>query len=256
MDIIAQYDIWLIGILIFVAFSAGFIDAIAGGGGMIQVPALLLAGLNPVAALATNKIISMVGTVFVVCKYAMNNLVLWRFVAIAALPCLIASIVGSQLAILSPDWFLEGLIIISIVVGLWVNRYIKVGNESDTSSQSKSTFVAWLATIGLYDGVAGPGTGSFMVLANNKSLGYNLLVSTAIAKPLNLMTNIGAAVIFISADKVIWVLAIPMLIANSLGGWVGGHVAILQGSPYIKKMLSVVLVLMLVVNVGKLAFSY
>lgn len=256
MDVITQYDVWLIGILICVAFLAGLIDAIAGGGGMLQVPALLLCGLNPVAALATNKVISMVGTTFVVFKYALNNLVLWRFVAIASLPCLFASILGSQLAIIAPDWFLEGLIIISIAVGLLVSSYVKANNDNGINPQSKSKFLYLLTSIGLYDGIAGPGTGSFMVLANNKSLGYNLLVSTAIAKPLNLITNIGAAFIFISADKVVWVLAIPMLIANSIGGWVGGHIAILHGSHYIKKMLNIVLVLMLVVNVGKLAFNF
>jgi len=256
MDMLFELDLVLISFLICVAFLAGLIDAVAGGGGMLQVPALLLGGLSPVTALATNKIISMVGTSFVVVKYALNNLVLWRYVAMGALPCLLAAVLGSKLAILAPDWFLEALILVSIVTGLLVSNYVKIDQERKNLTPKTSRFLGLQTSIGLYDGIAGPGTGSFMVLANNKSLGVNLLVSTAIAKPLNLMTNLGATVIFISADKVVWAVAIPMLIANSLGGWLGGNIAIVKGSQYIKRMLSIVLILMLTVNVSKLVFNF
>ncbi|WMN61389.1 TSUP family transporter [Pseudoalteromonas xiamenensis] len=256
MDLFFGYEIWVVVTLVFVALCAGYIDAIAGGGGVLQVPALLLCGVSPISSLATNKVVSMVGTSFVVLKYSLNKLIKWRYVALAIIPCFLGSILGSKLAILAPDWFLEGLILTSIVIALVFTRLVKTDHHVENQPQSKPKFVSLLTGIGVYDGLAGPGTGSFMVLATNKSLRYDLLVSTAIAKPINLTTNVAATLVFVFAGKVVWPIAIPMLIANSIGGWIGGHAAVAKGAGFVKKILSFVLIAMLSANVGKLVFNF
>lgn len=242
---------WLV-IFVIAAFIAGYIDAIAGGGGMLQVPVLLLGGLPPVAALATNKIISMTGTLVVTAKYALNRLIIWKYVAVAAPPCLIASAVGSQLAIITPPWILKTVIFICIVVALFISIGVKPKvNDSQTGSDKPlKPFIGWISSIGLYDGFSGPGTGTFMVLANNRNLGVDFVSSVAIAKPLNLTTNIGALAVFLAAGQIIWMAAIPMLIANSVGGWIGGHFAIRNGSQFVWKFLVSVLLIMFTVNIG------
>lgn len=256
MEFFESLEPSIILLLFFIALFAGYIDAIAGGGGVIQVPALLLCGVSPVAALATNKVVSMVGTSFVVLKYALNRLIRWRYVLLAGIPCFLGSIIGSKIAIVTPEWLLEVLIIASILIALIFSRIVKAEEPGSTESRNQPAFLAWLTTIGVYDGVAGPGTGSFMALAVNRSLKYNLLTATAIAKPINLMTNIAATLVFVFADKVLWEAAVPMLIANALGGWIGGHMAMSKGSIFIKRLLSVVLATMLTANIGKLLLNF
>lgn len=246
------HPLWLI-VFIIIAFIAGYIDAIAGGGGMLQIPVLLLGGLPPITALATNKFVSMVGTSFVVIKYALHRLIIWRYILAAIIPCGVASIVGSQLAIITPDWALEITILISIAVALLVSIYTRPVNQDSEQERKESRHanLSWLTGIALYDGFAGPGTGSFMALANNRTLGYNLMVSTAIAKPINLVTNISATFVFVYFDMVVWSVAIPMLLANALGGWVGGHFAISNGAVFIRKVLIGVLTMMLSLHLWK-----
>lgn len=241
--------IWLMG-FVAIAFFAGYIDAIAGGGGMLQIPALLLGGVPPVAALATNKFVSMIGTGVVVIKYSLHRLIRWKYIAAVALPCIIASMLGSKLALVTSDWLLETTIILSIGVALAVSIFT-TPNLTSQRSQKRISHVCWLTGIGLYDGFAGPGTGSFMALANNKTLGYDLVVSTAIAKPINLLTNISATIIFVYFGKVVWAVAVPMLIANALGGWAGGHFAIANGAGFIRKVLIGILTVMLSIQIYK-----
>lgn len=255
MEVGADYGFIWFFLFVTVAFVAGYIDAIAGGGGMIQVPILLIGGIPPVAALATNKVISMTGTFVVVVKYALHRLVIWRWVGLAAIPCAIASMAGSQLAMLTPAWVLEIAIFTCIFIAVIISLGVKPPSDAGVFNplmQNKQHYLGWFTAIGLYDGFAGPGTGTFMVLTNNKVLGCNLVQSAAIAKPLNLMTNFGALIIFISAGEVVWSVAIPMLIANSLGGWIGGHYAIRNGSKFVWRVLVSVLIVMFTFNIGKM----
>ena len=106
--------------------------------------------------------------------------------------------------------------------------------------------------IGFYDGVLGPGTGTYMMIAVRKILKFNLLKATATIKPINLLTNIGAALAFFLAGKVIWSLAIPMMLASSLGGWLGSHSAIKGGDKVIRHLLIIVLFVMLAANLYKM----
>ncbi|VAX01833.1 Putative membrane protein YfcA [hydrothermal vent metagenome] len=247
-------DITLLWLLIFIstAFLAGYVDAIAGGGGMIQIPILLLSGLPPVFALASNKIISMFGTLVAIARYHKHNKIIWRVVFIAVLPCLIVSYFGGVLALKTPTWILEWMIIICIPIALFFTLQNKTETELAAIETSAIKTISVTAPIGFYDGILGPGTGSYMTISLHKYLKIDYLHATAITKPLNLSTNIGAAIAFLIAGKVVWVIAIPMLIANAAGAWFGAHYAVKGGQQFIRKVLVVVLVFMLLANIIKM----
>ena len=241
---------WLL-ILVIVAFFAGYVDAIAGGGGMILIPALLFAGIPAVAAMAVNKIVAMSGTTIAVIKFALARQVNWKVVAWSALPCLLASYLGGRAALHVSDALLAWAILICIPIALYfVLRGKQAVKLSSAASAKQSPFA--LAPIGFYDGLLGPGTGTYMTIAMRRVLSLDYLQATASTKPLNLLTNIGAAIAFLLAGKVIWGLALPMLLANMAGAWLGSHSAIRNGEKFIRYMLIVVLTVMLVANLIKL----
>ena len=245
---------WLIG-LAFVAFSAGYIDAVAGGGGMLNLPALLFAGLPPVSALAVNKVSGIAGTTLAVTKYAVNKQIHWRTVFYAALPCLLASYVGGRLAIHASATVLAWAIIICIPIALLIVLTDKASTQKEAPKVTAIKAISAVAPIGFYDGILGPGTGTYMAIAIRKILKFDFLLATATIKPLNLLTNIGAGFAFLIAGKVIWSIALPMIFSSMAGGWLGGHSAIKGGETFIRKLLVIVLVVMLVANVYKMSTS-
>ena len=244
---------WLL-LLVLVAFVAGYVDAIAGGGGMILIPALLFAGIPAVSAMAVNKIVAIAGTSLAVVKYALAKQVDWRLVYWSLLPCLIASFLGGKMALSLSDELLSWMILLCIPVALYfVLSTHKSKSDNPDTKITKAGFI--LSPIGFYDGLLGPGTGTYMTIAMRRFLSMDYLRATATTKPLNLATNIGAAVAFLLAGKVLWVLAVPMLIANAAGAWVGSHFAVKNGDVFIRKMLLIVLVVMLLANVIKLIMT-
>ena len=243
---------WLIGLTL-VAFVAGYIDAVAGGGGMLNLPTLLLAGVPPLSALAVNKITGIAGTTVAVIKYALERKIHWKTVLIASVPCLIASYVGGRMALdLSPS-VLAWAILLCIPLALFIVLADKP-DELDSSAQTSNPVkvIATISPIGFYDGILGPGTGTYMAIAVRKVLKFDLLSATATIKPLNLLTNIGAATAFLFAGKVIWSISIPLLLASSAGGWLGSHSAIKGGDKFIRWLLIIVLVVMLLANIYKI----
>lgn len=242
LTLLNQAPEWLAA-LVLAALCAGYLDAIAGGGGIIQVPVLLLSGMAPVNVLATNKAVALVGTASAALRYALDGKIIWRIVRVAAVPCVLAAFLGSRLAILTPDWILELCILVCLVIALLVALLVKVrGSERASPPPSAIRIIAGLAPVGLYDGFSGPGTGVFLLLVKHARLKLELLAATATSKPINLLTNIGGVAAFIWAGKVVWVVALPMILANALGGWLGSRAAISKGAPFIRVMLLVMLV--------------
>jgi len=242
---------WLIG-LAFVAFSAGYIDAVAGGGGMLNLPALLFAGVPPISALAVNKISGIAGTTLAVTKYALSKQINWRTVFYAAIPCLIASYFGGKLALHASSSVLEWAIIICIPIALVIVLIDKPVEQAEKPDPSPIKTIAAVTPIGFYDGILGPGTGTYMAIAIRKVLKFDFLLATATIKPLNLLTNIGAGIAFLVAEKIIWAIAIPMIMASMAGGWLGGHSAIKGGEKFIRRLLIAVLFIMLLANIYKI----
>ena len=245
---------WII-IFILTGFIAGYIDSIAGGGGMIQVPVLLYSGIPPIFVLATNKMASLFGTLMATIKYYLSNKISIKVVSIAIIPCLLASYVGSGLVMFVPDNIIQWAILISIPIALIF--LLKKSSEfrEENTELSKKNIILATAPIGFYDGLLGPGTGTYMTISMKKFLHLDYIISTASTKPLNLATNLGSAIAFVMAGKVLWMVAIPMALANMLGSYVGSHYAIKGGEAFIKKILIFVLVFMLGANILKIIFS-
>ena len=245
---------WII-IFILTGFIAGYIDSIAGGGGMIQVPVLLYSGIPPIFVLATNKMASLFGTLMATIKYYLSNKISLKVVSIAIIPCLLASYIGSELVMYVPDNVIQWAILISIPIALiFLLKKSKEFKEEKTELSKKNIVLA-TAPIGFYDGLLGPGTGTYMTISMKKFLHLDYIISTASTKPLNLATNLGSAIAFVMAGKVLWMIAIPMAISNMLGSYVGSHYAIKGGEAFIKKILIFVLVFMLGANILKIIFT-
>ncbi len=248
--VFSDFPFWVISLLILSGFIAGYIDAIAGGGGMIQALALLMAGIPPVNTLATNKIVSLSGTLTAVLKYAHGKVINWQLALACLLPCIIAAAIGSKLVMYFSDIVITWLIILCIPVALSM-MFIKHKKTQGQASTSKGKAIALLSPIAFYDGLIGPGTGTYMAIAGNKGLNLSFLHATGLAKPLNLATNVGSAVVYMFAGKVLWFIAIPMAIASVLGAYLGSHSAIKHGDTFIKKVMLIMLIAMLLVNIIK-----
>lgn len=255
MELFADITLyWVIGFVI-AGFLAGYIDSIAGGGGMVQVPVLLLSGLSPIHVLASNKMAGLVGVLMATIKYAISKKISWKVVSIAIIPCLVASYIGSILVMYVPDEFIKWAIILAIPVAMiFLFKKSKKIVEEKTEVTNKNIILA-TAPIGFYDGLLGPGTGTYMTISMKKFLHLDYLVSTASTKPLNFATNVGSAIAFIFAGKVLWGVAIVLGLANIAGSYVGSHYAIRGGEEFIKKVLVFVLIFMLVANIVKIIVS-
>lgn len=245
---------WLV-IFIFTGFFAGYIDSIAGGGGMIQVPVLLYSGIPPIFVLATNKMASLFGTLMATIKYAVSKKISWKVVSIAIIPCLVASYIGSKLVMYLPNSVIQWAILISIPIALLFLLKKSHTIKEENTLLTKKSIIASTAPIGFYDGLLGPGTGTYMTISMKKFLHLDYVISTASTKPLNLATNIGSAIAFVSAGKVLWMIAIPMALANMTGSYIGSHYAVKGGEKFIKKVLIFVLIFMLLANIIKIAFD-
>lgn len=243
---------------IFLALSAGFagcIDAIAGGGGLIQLPALLSAfpKTEVPTVLGTNKVASFLGTSVATATYTRRV----RPELHTALPMAVAAFLGSALgasvATAVPTQVFRPLIVVLlIVVGIYTWKRPAFGHlEAKRFTQRTRTLLATLlgAVIGFYDGIFGPGTGSFLVFALVGLLGYAFLRASATAKIVNLGTNAAAILVFGFHGAVMWTLALAMGVANIIGAFIGARLAIRGGSALVRRVFLFVVVL-LVAKVG------
>ncbi|MGY1644002.1 TSUP family transporter [Geodermatophilus sp. SYSU D00703] len=226
-------------LLVLAAFAAGWIDAVVGGGGLIQLPALLLVpGLETVQALATNKISSAMGTATSAATYYRRV----RPGLATALPMAAVAAIGSAAGALSaaavPDGVLEPIVLLAlVVVAVYTLLRPSVGDVTALRfSGHRHTVVAGLvgAVIGFYDGIAGPGTGAFLVFALVGLLGFAFLEASATAKIVNLATNVGALVVFAIDGSVLWALGLVMGVANLAGGYLGARTAVGAGSGFVR----------------------
>ncbi len=224
------------------AFVAGFVDAIAGGGGLIAIPSLLLAGLSPLQALATNKLQGLFGSGSATIAFASRGLIDFRHHLPAALCSFAGSIAGALLAHAIPgDWFKIALPFLLIAIALYFA--LKPGtSDIDRVARMPPLMFALLPAlcIGLYDGIFGPGAGSFFMLAYVTLAGFGVLKATAHTKLLNFASNIGAFCVFALSGAILWKLGIVMGVAQFLGARLGATLAMRIGSRLIKPLLVLV----------------
>ena len=236
----------LLALLFLIATLAGFIDSIAGGGGLLTVPALLAVGLPPASALATNKLQSCGGSFsasFYFIRQRMVDLKQQKW----AIAC---AFIGSALGTLSvmhiqADFLKLLLPILTISVGLYFLLSPTIGDSDRNSRLSFLQFALIPALIiGFYDGFFGPGAGSFYALAYITLAGFNLTKATAHTKVLNFTSNLAGLIFFIAGGEVVWSIGLVMLVGQFIGARLGAKMVIAKGRKLIRPMLITVSTIM------------
>lgn len=238
------------------AFSAGFVDAIVGGGGLIQTPAaLVLLPQFPVATvIGSLKIPAFAGTGFATLQYLKKVMINWKLAGIMCLTAFLAAFAGSETLTLVSNRYLKPVIfIVLLIVAVYTYTKKNFGQHTHkTHSRKMEMGYALLISIGIgfYDGFIGPGAGSFLVLAFIALLGMDFLHASANAKLINFSTNLGSIVLFLLKGTIIWRIAIPMAVCNGLGGILGARLAIAKGNRFIR------LFFLLIITATLLRFGY
>lgn len=230
-----------------VSFTAGFIDSIAGGGGLLTLPTFLLAGLPPHNALGTNKFQSTIGTSVAVFNYIRSGRVQLRIIVSGILFILAGSFIGSRMILLFNQAIAGKITIFLLPVGITATLIPKKNGTSGGELTWRELYSAVPVIgflIGFYDGFFGPGTGAFLALSLHLVLRLNLIDATANAKVFNLLSNIGGLTGFILGGTVLFKLGIPLAGANMLGNYLGSHLAIRKGDGVIRFFLTLVLVIL------------
>lgn len=216
-------DIYLM--LFFAGALAGFIDALAGGGGLIALPALVLTGIPPLMALGTNKLQGCVGTATATAVMFRKQAVTWKEIQWLALSAFIGALIGTVAVQFIDSSILDKLIpIILFLIALY---FLFAPNVGEQPRKPKSSIIVYrncvIPAIGCYDGIFGPGTGSFFSLAGVALRGQSLIQATARAKVLNFSTNIAALTVYLVFGQVMFEAGLAMIFGQLLGAWVGAH---------------------------------
>ena len=224
-----------------IAVLTGFIDAIAGGGGLIMVPALLFAGVPPLGALATNKLQSVFGTAVAMRNFARAGLVDWQENKLTLL-LVFAGAVGGVLLVQAIGGKALGLIIpiLLVVAALYILLSPRMSDEDAHQRLSPAGFAPVGGAIGFYDGFFGPGTGTFMTTALVALRGHGLTKATALTKMFNFASNVAAVILFAIGGQMLWLLGLAMAAGAMAGGWIGSHTAMRFGARVIRPLLVVI----------------
>lgn len=224
------------------AFLAGLVDAVVGGGGLIQIPALFgaLPEASPATVFGTNKMSSICGTFSATARYLQRVRVPWRVTLLAAAAAFVFSFFGAMsVALLPKAWVRPMVLVLLVAVAFYTFTRRDFGVEDRNLAHGRRHLAGALllgAGIGFYDGFFGPGTGSFLLFLFVRFFGLDFLGATAAAKIVNLSTNAAALLYFGPTGHVLWGLAIAMAVCNVLGAQVGSVLAIRHGSAFVRKL--------------------
>lgn len=267
---LADFELYKLIILFITIFFAGLIDSIAGGGGLLSIPAYLFVGLPGHIVLGTNKFSSSIGTFFATLRFAKSNKINWIIGIISVIFALIGSSIGSRLVLLIPVGFIKILLIILIpVITIFTllpkgknkkeditnkNNDITVSNVDNESSyeinKRKNNLISYLIAaffsfcIGMYDGFFGPGTGTFFILVYTTFLHFDMTTASGNAKVVNLSSNIAALITFLIFKKVFLILGVICALFSIAGNVLGSTLAIKKGSKVIKPFFILALLLL------------
>lgn len=237
-------------------FLASFVDAVAGGGGLIALPAYLLAGVPMHNAIATNKLSSASGTIFSTVRLCRNKFVDWHL----AFPCismaLLGSYIGANLALLASDRLLKMLLLpVLPVVAFYVlkNKDLDGGSTGEISRRKQWIIVAACSlVVGCYDGFYGPGTGTFLLLLYTGLAKMDVRKASGNMKLANLSSNVAALAVFLFSGKILFTLGLTAAVFSIAGHYVGAGMVMKNGSKVVRPVILVVIVLLF----GKIIFDF
>ncbi|MGF0238222.1 TSUP family transporter [Rhodococcus sp. IEGM1300] len=229
-------DLTTLAVLVLVAFIAGFIDAIAGGGGLLTTPALLTAGLPPHLVLGTNKLSSTFGAAIASLTFYRRKLFHPREWVRAILGTLVGALTGAGVAHFMPaEWLNKMLPVIVFACGL----YLLFGGTPKTPVDSNAPIKKkWQSTqgftLGFYDGIAGPGTGAFWTVSSMLMYPIDLVKASGVARSMNFVSNIAALSVFVFSGQVDWIIGLSMGLSVMVGAFFGARSAISGGAKFIR----------------------
>jgi len=250
-QLLNDYGLFTILVIAVFAFIAGFIDSIVGGGGLIQLPALLIAfpTLQLPLLFGTNKIAALSGTAIATYKYAKRVTFNFKLLFVIAACCFVSSFIGAKLVShINSNTLKPILLIILIVIAVYTFLKKNMG-AIETKSLSLNKQMLYGSFIGLvvgfYDGFFGPGTGSFFVLGFVVILGFEFVKASAYAKVVNCITNISALIVFVKEGYYILPLAVLMAVFNIIGSYIGSHMALKRGNEFVRIIFLVIVTIMI-----------
>jgi len=227
---------------------AGLVDAIGGGGGLISLPAYLIAGLPPHTCIATNKMSSTFGTALATMRFMKAGLVNFKLAVPAVAAAIIGSSIGAHISLILPEEVMKYVLVVVLPVSAFLVLNKKLFNDegSDTVTLDKRTYLTAMAAaliVGIYDGFYGPGTGTFLIIAFTIFAKLDIMTANAQAKVINLTTNVTALAIFLINGQVLLPLGIAAAASNMVGGYIGAGLAMANGAKLAK--ISILFVLFL-----------
>lgn len=237
---------WLIYPLVFLA---GFVDSVAGGGGLISLPAYVAVGLPPHTALGTNKFSSVVGTGISTVQFAKNGYIMWGSAALAFIGALAGSAIGAQIALYIDEriltYMLMGVVPI-VAVFLIVKKDFGI-TEKDLGTMKLSVYSMLSGlVIGAYDGFFGPGSGTFLIMVFTAILGLPLLTACGNAKVVNLASNIAAVITFAINGSIDYKIGVPCAVCGIVGNFLGSGLAMKKGTKIVRPMMLLVIGMLIV----------
>lgn len=227
-------------------FCAGFVDSVAGGGGLISLPAYIFAGVPMHIAYGTNKFANCIGTSVASAKFFKSGNIKLKPAILSALGALVGSAIGAQLVIMLDEKYLKYcLIFILPIVAIYLLFNRNFGSEDKVRELEIKKLYALSVIIGViigaYDGFFGPGTGTFLVIAFTTICGFNMITASGNAKIVNLASNLSALIIYLINGKVAFAIGIPAAICAVAGNYLGAHLAIKNGGKFIKPIIIMVI---------------
>lgn len=230
-------------------FLAGLVDAIGGGGGLISLPAYLIAGLPPHVAVATNKLSSPFGTALATYRFIRAGLVNFKLAVPSVIAAIIGSSIGAHISLTLPEEVMTYVLLVVLPVSAFLVLNKKLFNDkgNDTVTLDRRTYItATVAAliIGVYDGFYGPGTGTFLIIAFTIFAKLDIKTANAQAKVINLTTNVTALVIFLINGQVLLPLGLAAALCNMIGGYIGAGLVMKNGAKIAKPSIILVLILL------------
>ncbi|WP_049567423.1 TSUP family transporter [Nonomuraea sp. SBT364] len=238
-------------LLLVAAAGAGWVDAVVGGAALLQLPALMVTGISPVQAMATNKFSSVFGTASAAVTYARTTK-FDRQVALpgAALAVLSAGLGASAAAAISAEVLRPAVMVILLGVAAFVTLRPALGATGQPHLRTRGRVMVAVGVAGLviafYDGIMGPGTGTFLIIAFTTIIGLDFVSASASAKIINTGTNLGALLVFGWQGHVLWGLGLGMAACNIAGAQVGARMALRRGTGFVRVILLCVVVAMVI----------
>ena len=236
-------------------FLAGFVDSIGGGGGLISIPAFLMAGLPPHAAVATNKLSAFGGLSLSTMHFFKNKCISVKLAIPSVIAAILGSSIGAHLSLMVDENIMTWVLVLALPVAAFfvLNKKLFNDNGKDlVTLDNKTIFIATLSAFvfGMYDGFYGPGTGTFLIIAFTCFAGLSMKSANGQAKVINLTTNITSLIVFLLNGQVLIAVGLAGCVSNMLGGYLGAVLALKNGSKIVKPIIIFVLCLLFIKVTG------